>query len=406
MGRPDKDALERLDPDKLFRPDGAKLKRVDRYEWTEVLKRLRTTSTVKLVAIFMASWGDKSGKDNFPGVILLSNTTEEDDRTVKVALKKLRDFGMVYRIFEGSLSGRAGGYADHHILTVPEDLSLLPLLPEDMSHPERDAKREAKREADRKRKAAKASGGGSAGGSAGASPKGSAKGSPKGDGCRHPDGPQGDDNRHPEDPPNKEEVISDPEEVILKAGRGDPESRIPVSQITPPNHVPTYRPTYKEHPSAQILERPHAAARGDDSRADESFRSFEAQQRKLRVAEGEKLSDEDEEELRYEIGYAFVEHVVGDLTGAERSVVEGMLSKVRPRHPKQVVASLFKARGAVEHDYINAQKYLLLLPDPQVYIDAAHRQIEAHVPGATHRYVYILAMRLAQRDQVRAKRSA
>ncbi|OLT12208.1 hypothetical protein BJF79_22760 [Actinomadura sp. CNU-125] len=371
-------------PDDYRRPDGAPLQRVDRYRWTEVLRRLRVKPAVKLTGVFMASYGDKTGKDNFPGIVRLANTTGLDDRTVRLSLKTLRDLGMAYRVFEGSSMGRAGGKADHHVLTLPVDLTLLDLIPRDENDPEREKKREASREADRKRKAAKGSGGASGG----ASPGGSGKGSPKGSGRGSGDPSRGGG--------SKEQGISVPEQGTSDTGTGDLRYRNPVSQIPPPPERPPYEPPdSRDHPPARILAPPHADARGAAS----GYRAFFDAEWKARGGQAEELSDDEAEELRSEINLEYVEYAVNDFDGTvEQSTAVGMLDG--GAHPKAVVNKIYKDRGEGEDEYRSAVGCLLAVDqgEMEIYLEAARQHVTAHFDGATERFVYIYAARLIRRD--------
>lgn len=345
---------------------------VDLYAWRAVIRRLKCHSSVKLVALVASDYGNKDGTRVHPGIERLSNVTELDDRTVKMALKTLRDHGLMHRTVEGSAYGRRGGIADEHVLTVPRDIAVLPLLPVDESNPEREAKRAAQREKDAARKRARQT------------PRRKALPTTG----------------------TQEQVISVPEQVISDTGTGDLSSRNPVSQITPPTEAPTDVPSHGATiPLAS--KRGHAAARPRDSsfangssdKGKDTFRAFEAERRSELMTEGEELSEEDEDFIVSTVGHDYVESIVGDLDAVEESTVDGMLGN--GAHPKAIVNTLLKMRGESEADYRDAQAYLLDLPSDQMqtFMRTAENHIATHFPEATHRFRMIFAARLAQRQR-------
>lgn len=359
--------------DVIILKDGRRLHRVDRYAWTRIIRRLKVNPAWKLVALMATSYGDKDGRDNRPGVALLADICNLDDRTVKVALKGLRDLGLFYRAFEGSSAGRAGGKADVHALTVPPGLAGLPLLPEDERDPEREAKREAAREADRRRKA-----------------KGTRRVASTT--TRTP----------PARPAAQEQVICDPEEVICDPGTGDLSSRIPVSQITPPRERPREDPEKGGHHSAPIPARGNAGPMTND---DDSYRAFAERRRSSMIAAGVIEAGEpdpdDEQFFESVIRRDYVAHVVGHMEPREVATVEGMLSG--NAHPKAVVNKILKDRGEGEQAYREAQMFLVQLADAPTYMEAARHHLATHFPDAGERSVSILAARLARRDLTRLR---
>ncbi|MGV9536581.1 hypothetical protein ACWDR9_23470 [Streptosporangium sandarakinum] len=100
-------------------PDG--LEPVDPLTWRTIVARCLLGSTVKLVALTAANYASPNGADVRPGEKLLAKDTELGIRTVRDALAKLRELGLVFRVFEGAASGRED-LADEYRLTYPDDL--------------------------------------------------------------------------------------------------------------------------------------------------------------------------------------------------------------------------------------------------------------------------------------------
>lgn len=89
--------------------------------WRTVVARCLLGSTVKLVAYTLANYASKDGSSVRPGVALIVKDTELGDRTVRDALEKLREVGLIERTFHASPTGLRDK-ADEYRLTFPEDL--------------------------------------------------------------------------------------------------------------------------------------------------------------------------------------------------------------------------------------------------------------------------------------------
>lgn len=106
------------------------LKAASPREWMKVWTRVRAAPSVKCVgafAAFFADYGD--GANVRPGTVILAAVSGEmSDRTVKLALAQIRDWGLMWRYIEGSRQGRRG-IADVYRLTIPEDIfARVPML--------------------------------------------------------------------------------------------------------------------------------------------------------------------------------------------------------------------------------------------------------------------------------------
>ncbi len=100
-------------------PDG--LEPIDPLTWRTIVARCLLGSTVKLVAYTLANYASRDGCDVRPGEKLLVKDTQLGVRTVRDALTRLREVGLIYRTFEASATGLADK-ADEHRLTFPDDL--------------------------------------------------------------------------------------------------------------------------------------------------------------------------------------------------------------------------------------------------------------------------------------------
>lgn len=106
-------------------------------EWMKVWARVRTTGQVKNVGwacAFFADYGD--GASVRPGSEMLAAIcSEASEKTIKNALKQIREWGLMWRYIEGSKQGRRG-VSDTYRLTIPEDIfERVPMLTPDYRVP-------------------------------------------------------------------------------------------------------------------------------------------------------------------------------------------------------------------------------------------------------------------------------
>ena len=92
-----------------------------RFEWERIICRARLGATVQHVALLLAVHADGSGENVRPGIRRLAAIAGYDVRTIKRVIVKLRDLGLIERVYEASRSGRKG-MADEYRLTIPDDL--------------------------------------------------------------------------------------------------------------------------------------------------------------------------------------------------------------------------------------------------------------------------------------------
>lgn len=102
-------------------PPGGGVSAVDRYEWERLVRRCVLTSPTKLVALTVATYANRDGSGIYPGVTRLTAVTALSERSVRGALKTLREVGLLLRTRDGSRNGRRA-YADEYALTIPVDL--------------------------------------------------------------------------------------------------------------------------------------------------------------------------------------------------------------------------------------------------------------------------------------------
>jgi hypothetical protein len=95
---------------------------IRRFDWERIVKRARMNPSTKLVALAIATYADKGGDRMYPGVQKLAAVTGLTDRTVRTALRVLRDdLCLLERTYEGSRNGRRG-LADEYRLRRPHDI--------------------------------------------------------------------------------------------------------------------------------------------------------------------------------------------------------------------------------------------------------------------------------------------
>jgi DNA-binding transcriptional ArsR family regulator len=95
--------------------------RVDSYEWMRLIRRCQLTAPTKLVALTLATYANQDGTRIFPGVARLTAVTGLSERSVRGAMKTLRDVGLIERTRVGSSMGRRA-LTDEHALAFPVDL--------------------------------------------------------------------------------------------------------------------------------------------------------------------------------------------------------------------------------------------------------------------------------------------
>lgn len=108
-------------------------------EWLRVWVRVLADAPVKNVGFALAARADyKSGANIHPGnELLMLMTGIKSDKTVREALRQIREWGFAWRYVEGSKApfimtknGRRR-MSDEYQLTFPADISAIPMLSPD-----------------------------------------------------------------------------------------------------------------------------------------------------------------------------------------------------------------------------------------------------------------------------------
>jgi hypothetical protein len=79
------------------------------------------SDTVQHVALVAVTYGNPDGTRIRPSVARLARVCRKDERTVRACLGRLRDLGLLIRVFEGSSAGRSA-MADEYRMAIPDDL--------------------------------------------------------------------------------------------------------------------------------------------------------------------------------------------------------------------------------------------------------------------------------------------
>lgn len=98
------------------------LQPLDRFAWERQVLKTPLPPMTKLVALALATYGNKAGRNAHPGNKVLANDLGLSDRTVERHLGVLRDVGLINRVFRGSAAGRQR-LADVYELVVADDLA-------------------------------------------------------------------------------------------------------------------------------------------------------------------------------------------------------------------------------------------------------------------------------------------
>ncbi len=89
-----------------------------RYRFERAVLDSDLPATNKLVALALATYSNKDGMNAWPGNDNLSRDASVSDKTVRRALARLREVGLIERTYHGSTAGRRGR-ADEYQLRTP-----------------------------------------------------------------------------------------------------------------------------------------------------------------------------------------------------------------------------------------------------------------------------------------------
>lgn len=112
----------------------------DPREWLRAWLRVQADPSVKVTGFALAAVADyKTGANIHPGNELLMKLTGlKSDKSIRDALKLMRDWGMIWRYLEGSkapfIITRKGRVrpSDEYRLTFPPDVTVIPMLSPDL----------------------------------------------------------------------------------------------------------------------------------------------------------------------------------------------------------------------------------------------------------------------------------
>lgn len=111
-----------------------------RFEWEKVIRRaILKPSSVKLIALVMATYADGDGSRVRPGQLRLAAVMGTGVSTVERGQRELERLGFLELVAKGHSFGRGhpGGFASVYQLTLPEDLfeRVQMLDPDEKKHP-------------------------------------------------------------------------------------------------------------------------------------------------------------------------------------------------------------------------------------------------------------------------------
>lgn len=109
-------------------------------DWTRVWARVLADPSVKVTGFALLIWADwETGARIHPGNERLMKVTGiKGDKTVRDALRQIREWGLIWRYLEGpkapfvvTRSGVRKRPSDEYRLTFPDDPGAIPMLPPD-----------------------------------------------------------------------------------------------------------------------------------------------------------------------------------------------------------------------------------------------------------------------------------
>lgn len=293
-----------------------------KFEWERAVADCRLGSATKSVAMWLSHHANHKGTNAHPGVQRLVHETELSERTVRRCLEQLREIGLIVRTMKGSTASKRK-LADRYDLVIPDDLH---------THVRVESK-PVKQQTGHGR-------GGMANHARWHKQRG--KFDPACIHCAEEQAAAVASGAHlssVQTPPGSR-TEGPPDSGRLRP----PATRTPTTGQTERDHrsVEQYQQAFTNKDLSQQSAHPSAGPRASSRAADEGYRAFVARERAARTYPGEVLTEEDEIDLREEIDYDYVEHVLGDLDGPEESTARGML---RNFHPSAVVNEIRKMRG-------------------------------------------------------------
>lgn len=268
-----------------------------KFDWQRKVLACRLGQATTAVALVLSTHTNKWGGNAHPGIRLLAHEAEVGESTARKCLEHLRDVGLIRRVTCGSRAEHRN-WADVYELAIPDDLEDRVDVVEKPAEITRTPNRGGKANHVRwheKRDVI----------------------DPKCSYCA--DAREG--SASPREDYRKG-AGKDAVPIRPPLGRTPTIARTERDHRSVEEHQQSCTNTTVNHHSASPVAGPRASSRAPDL---SSYRAFVEAERRQRVHPGEKLTAEDEDYLSYDIDYAYVTHVVGDLDAVEESTVMGML---------------------------------------------------------------------------------
>lgn len=100
-----------------------------RFDWERVVRAADLPTSVKCVALILATYASKDGGHVRPSIITVADHMRTSERTVNRAMVTLREAGLIERVRRGNRWADSSAHrTDLHRLTVPEGVLFMPEL--------------------------------------------------------------------------------------------------------------------------------------------------------------------------------------------------------------------------------------------------------------------------------------
>jgi hypothetical protein len=283
-----------------------------KFDWQRKILACRLGKNTTAVALALSVHTDKFGTNAHPGIRLLAHEAEVSERMARAALERLRELGLIVRTMRGS-TAQHRNWADVYELALPDDLHERVVVEEKPSDGECKGQggmanhvRWHERRGITDPKCAHC---------AEQQEETLCEGFPEGFGEESSRGLAGVRGSLGGSPRENVDPIRPPAKRSPTTGKTDGDHW----SVRTPQHV------FNTTPSSQHAASPVAGPRASSRADDETYKTFVAEQLAARIQPDEDLTEEDEEQLFFEIDYNYVVHIVGELDVVEESTVLGML---------------------------------------------------------------------------------
>ncbi|WP_328856358.1 helix-turn-helix domain-containing protein [Williamsia herbipolensis] len=100
-----------------------------RFEWERVVRAADLPTSVKCIALILATYASKDGENVRPSVATVADHMRTSERTVNRAMVTLREAGLIERVRRGNRWADSSAHrTDLHRLTIPEGVLFMPEL--------------------------------------------------------------------------------------------------------------------------------------------------------------------------------------------------------------------------------------------------------------------------------------